>query len=150
MSAALLSTQERVGHAASLVGGAGRERLYVFGGFVRKLGYMFDVHVLDIATVQWQQLPVGGTVPDGRINHTMCTRTRGAAAVSPWTACTCVAAATDLPCQSQSRKDPHLRACQARPLHHSCGARPTLGDRSATNVRYSLSSTAAPSAAWFV
>ena len=88
--------QERVGHAASLVGGAGRERLYVFGGasrrgqsvavfvgpqlpttgargclrrrafltafghpgFVRKLGYMFDVHVLDIATVQWQQLPV--------------------------------------------------------------------------------------------
>ena len=29
-------------------------------------GYMFDVHCLDLATVEWQQLPVGGTVPDGR------------------------------------------------------------------------------------
>jgi len=49
---------ERVGHAAALVGGAGRERMWVFGGFVRKLGYMFDSHMLDIATVEWKQVPV--------------------------------------------------------------------------------------------
>ena len=61
--------QERVGHAMALVRGS---LLYVFGGFVRKLGYMFDLHCLDLGTNSWRQLSVGGTVPDGRINHTLC------------------------------------------------------------------------------
>lgn len=61
--------QERVGHAVALVR---KSLLYVFGGFVRKLGYMFDLHVLDLSRVEWQQVTVGGTVPDGRINHTLC------------------------------------------------------------------------------
>ena len=62
---------ERVGHAAALIGGERKEQMVIFGGFVRKLGYMFDTHVLDIPTVEWRQMSVGGTVPDGRINHTM-------------------------------------------------------------------------------
>ena len=37
--------QERVGHAAALVKG---HQLIIMGGFVRKLGYMFDVHCLDL------------------------------------------------------------------------------------------------------
>eukprot|EP00966_Prymnesium_polylepis_P240404 5559337-Prymnesium_polylepis.1 len=59
----------RVGHACALVKGS---LLYVFGGFVRKLGYMFDVHVLNLDTAEWKQLAAGGTVPDGRINHSLC------------------------------------------------------------------------------
>ena len=62
--------QERVGHAMALVRNS---LVYVFGGFVRKLGYMFDVHCLDLARVEWNQIKVGGTVPDERINHTLCT-----------------------------------------------------------------------------
>ena len=44
----------------------------VFGGFVRKLGYMFDLHALHLGRVEWLQVQVGGAVPDGRINHTLC------------------------------------------------------------------------------
>ena len=61
--------QERVGHAMALVRSS---LVYVFGGFVRKLGYMFDVHCLNLGTVEWVQIQVGGTVPDGRINHSLC------------------------------------------------------------------------------
>ena len=61
--------QERVGHAMALVRGS---LVYLFGGFVRKLGYMFDVHCLDLGRVEWRQIQVGGTVPDGRINHSLC------------------------------------------------------------------------------
>ena len=46
--------QERVGHAMALVRNS---LVYMFGGFVRKLGYMFDTHMLDIATVEWKQVP---------------------------------------------------------------------------------------------
>ena len=89
---------------------------YVFGGFVRKLGYMFDVHVLHLGRVEWLPVQVGphnahperhsaarrpgclapcvlprprmvlkpiwmssqvgGTVPDGRINHSLCAHGR--------------------------------------------------------------------------
>ena len=59
----------RVGHACTLVKGS---QLYVFGGFVRKLGYMFDIHMLNLDAGEWKQLAVGGTVPDGRINHSLC------------------------------------------------------------------------------
>lgn len=38
---------------------------------MRKLGYMFDMHLLDLNRVEWRQLNVGGTVPDGRINHSL-------------------------------------------------------------------------------
>ena len=33
---------------------------------------MFDLHCLHLGRVEWQQIQVGGTVPDGRINHTLC------------------------------------------------------------------------------
>ena len=65
--------QERVGHAMALVRSS---LVYVFGGFVRKLGYMFDVHCLDLGRAEWRQIQVGGTVPDGRINHTLCAHGR--------------------------------------------------------------------------
>ena len=38
-----LTPLARVGHAAALVRGS---QVYIFGGFVRKLGYMFDMHLL--------------------------------------------------------------------------------------------------------
>lgn len=50
--------QERVGHAMALVG---KGLVYVFGGFVRKLGYMFDVHCLDLSRVEWKQIQAGAT-----------------------------------------------------------------------------------------
>ena len=61
--------RERVGHAMAIVRSS---LVYIFGGFVRKLGYMFDLHCLDLNRVEWRQLAVGGTIPDGRINHTLC------------------------------------------------------------------------------
>ena len=66
---------ERVGHAACLVRG---RMFYVFGGFVRKLGYMFDLHCLDLQSVMWSQVAVGGVVPDGRINHSLAALEKGA------------------------------------------------------------------------
>ena len=37
-----------------------------------QLGYMFDLHCLHLGRVEWLNVRVGGTVPDGRINHTLC------------------------------------------------------------------------------
>ena len=33
---------------------------------------MFDLHCLHLGRVEWLSVRVGGTVPDGRINHTLC------------------------------------------------------------------------------
>ena len=43
----------RVGHACCLTKD---NVLFLFGGFVRKTGYMFDVHALGVANWQWEQV----------------------------------------------------------------------------------------------
>ena len=34
------------------------------------------MYCLDLGRVEWRRLEVGGTVPDGRINHTLCAYNR--------------------------------------------------------------------------
>lgn len=67
---------ERVGHAVATMRRGRKTKLYVFGGYVRGLGYMFDIHVLDVGAATWAQPAVGGSVPDGRVNHSLCAHER--------------------------------------------------------------------------
>ena len=56
----------RVGHSGSAVG---TTKIYYFGGYGVRLGYVSDTHVLDTALLSWTKPYINGTPPPARIGH---------------------------------------------------------------------------------
>ena len=56
----------RVGHSGSAVGAT---KIYYFGGYGVRLGYVSDTYVLDTALLSWTKPYINGTPPPARIGH---------------------------------------------------------------------------------
>ena len=53
-----VALQARVGHSGSAVG---TTKIYYFGGYGVRLGYVSDTHVLDTALLSWTKPYINGT-----------------------------------------------------------------------------------------
>lgn len=56
----------RVGHTSCLVG---HTKLYYFGGYGIRIGYVNETHILDTALLSWARPYVNGTPPSPRVGH---------------------------------------------------------------------------------
>lgn len=59
----------RIGHSSCLVG---HTKLYYFGGYGIRIGYVNETHVLDTALLSWSRPYVNGTPPSPRVGHAAC------------------------------------------------------------------------------
>ena len=56
-----------VGHSGTAVGSA---KIYYFGGYGIRIGYVNETHVLDTALLSWSRPYINGAPPAPRVGHT--------------------------------------------------------------------------------
>ena len=57
----------RVGHSGTAVGST---KIYYFGGYGIRIGYVNETHVLDTALLSWSRPYINGAPPAPRVGHT--------------------------------------------------------------------------------